>query len=164
MKLVAIVAVANNSVIGRNGNLPWHLPYDLAHFRRVTMGKPIVMGARTWRSIGRPLPGRLTIVLSRTEKPEGVLHADSLEAALQLPEVLSAKEVMIVGGAKVYESALPLCEEIWITRIHASFEGDTFFHFNPTGWEKIYAEYHPARGNNPYPFTIEHWQRTTLVF
>src|SRR5690606_39335186 len=84
--------VADNGVIGKDWTLPWHLPYDLAHFRRVTMGKPIVMGARTWRSIGRPLPGRTTVVLSRTERPEGVLHADSLEAALQLPEVRSAEE------------------------------------------------------------------------
>src|SRR5690606_35031108 len=156
--------VADNGVIGKDWTLPWHLPYDLAHFRRVTMGKPIVMGARTWRSIGRPLPGRKTVVLSRTEKPEGVLHADSLEAALQLPEVRSAEEVMIVGGAKVYKSALPLCEEIWITRIHASFEADTFFHFDPTGSEKIHAKDYPDNGKNPYPFTMEHWKRTTLVF
>lgn len=163
MKLVAVVAVADNGVIGKDGTLPWHLPYDLAHFRRVTKGKPIVMGARTWRSIGRPLPGRTTVVLSRTERPEGVLHADSLEAALQLPEVRSAEEVMIVGGAKVYESALPRCEEIWITRVHASPEGDAFFHFDPTGWEKVHAEDHPADEKNPHPFTIERWKRTAPV-
>lgn len=159
MKLVAVVAVADNGVIGREGKLPWHLPADLAHFRRVTMGKPIVMGSRTWRSIGRPLPGRTSIVLSRTERPQGALHADSLDAALRLPEVRDAEEVMIVGGAKVYESALPRCEEIWITRVHASPEGDAFFEFDPTGWERVSAEPRPADEKNPIPITIEHWRR-----
>jgi len=159
MRLVAVVAVADNGVIGKDGKLPWHLPADLAHFRRVTMGKPILMGARTWRSIGRPLPGRTTVVLSRTGKPDGVLHADSLDAALRLPEVRDAEEVMIVGGAKVYETALPRCEEIWITRVHASPDGDAFFHFDPTGWERISTEDHPADEKNPHAFTIEHWRR-----
>lgn len=159
MKLVAIVAVADNGVIGRAGSLPWHLPADLAHFKRVTMGKPVLMGARTWRSIGRLLPGRTNVVISRTERPEGALHARSLEEALALPEVRGAEEVMIIGGGRLYEAALPLCDELWITRVHATPEGDTFFTFDPAAWERVEANDRPADEKNPIPLTFERWLR-----
>lgn len=159
MRLVAVVAVADNGVIGNAGTLPWHLPADLAHFKRVTMGKPILMGARTWRSIGRPLPGRTNVVISRRERPEGALRADSLDEALALPEVRDAEEVMIVGGAKVYEAALSRCEEIRLTRVHASPEGDTFFTFDASEWERVEAEDRPADEKNPIPLTFERWLR-----
>lgn len=159
MRLVAVVAAADNGVIGRAGKLPWHLPADLAHFKRITMGRPILMGARTWRSIGRPLPGRTNVVISRSERPAGALRADSLDEALALPEVRGAEEVMIVGGAKVYEAALPRCEELRLTRVHASPEGDTFFRFDEAAWERVEAEDRAPDEKNPLPLTFERWIR-----
>lgn len=158
-RLVAVVAVAENGVIGHEGKLPWRLPADLAHFKRVTMGKPILMGSRTWRSIGRPLPGRTNVVISRRERPEGALVAPSLDEALALPEVREAEEVMIVGGAQLYEAALPRCEEIRLTRVHASPPGDTFFFFDESGWERVEAEERPPDERNPHALTFERWLR-----
>lgn len=159
MRLVAVVAAGENGVIGRGGKLPWHLPADLAHFKRVTMGKPVVMGRRTWESIGRPLPGRINVVISRTLAPEGALWAPSLEEALALPPLRDAGEVMIIGGGRLYEEALPRCEEVLLTRVHASPEGDAFFRFDPSGWLRVEAEARGADEANPFPLTFERWIR-----
>ena len=162
MKLTAIVAVADNGVIGRDGQLPWHLPADLAHFKHRTMGRPIVMGRRTWESIGRPLPGRLNVVLSTRSDfaPEGAVVASSLDEALALPDVAAADEVMIIGGARLFEEALPRCDELELTRVHADFEGDTHFHFDPTGWTLDASEGLAPDERNPVPITFETWLRS----
>lgn len=122
-----VAAVAENGVIGRGGRMPWHLPADLAHFKRLTMGKPIVMGRRTFEAIGRALPGRRSIVVSRRAgfAPAGVEVARDLAAALALAG--DAGEVMVIGGGELYRAALPRAERIYLTRVHGAFEGDTRF-------------------------------------
>jgi len=121
----AIVAMASNRVIGRNGGLPWHYPEDLQHFKRITLGSPIVMGRSTYESIGRPLPGRQNIVITRQPTlPGDVTVIPSLKALADLP--LSADRVFIIGGAQLFQEALPLCEELYLTFIRPAIEGDVW--------------------------------------
>jgi dihydrofolate reductase len=132
------VAVASNGVIGRDGDLPWHLPADLAHFKKTTMGKPILMGRRTWESIGRVLPGRNNIVITHQRS----YVAAGCQVVHSLPEALraagDAEEIMIIGGAGLYEEALPLARRIHMTRVHADIEGDTRFPWlNQSEWDEV---------------------------
>ena len=127
MIITIIAAMAENRVIGKEGGMPWHLPDDLARFKAITMGHPVIMGRKTFASIGRPLPGRLNIVLTRREgfAPEGVAVARSLDEALALAGAVG--EVFICGGGEVYREALPLADRIHLTVVHRPFEGDTTF-------------------------------------
>ncbi|AKU90136.1 dihydrofolate reductase [Vulgatibacter incomptus] len=159
MKLTAIVAASDNGVIGRSGELPWRLPADLARFKRLTLGKPVLMGRRTHESIGRPLPGRLNVVVTSGGTPEGCVGARTIDEALELSEVAKAPEVMVIGGAQLYAEALRLCDELLLTRVHGSFEGDAFFHFDPEGWELVAREEIPADEKNAYATTFETWRR-----
>ena len=122
--LSVIVAVADNGVIGRDNALPWHLPEDLRYFKRVTLGKPIVMGRRTFESIGRPLPGRTNIVISRDPgfAAVGIEVAASLDAALQLAS--GAAEVVVIGGAEIYRLAIPRADRLYVTEVHTEPAGD----------------------------------------
>lgn len=161
MKLTAIVAVAENGVIGRDGQLPWRLPADLQHFKVRTMGRPIVMGRKTWESIGKPLPGRLNVVVTRQRDwtADGVAVAHSLDEALALPDVAGADEAMIIGGAQLFDEALPRCDELELTRVHADVEGDTTFDFDPAAWRLDSSEGLPPDEKNPWPITFETWVR-----
>lgn len=144
-EIALIVAVAANGVIGVDNRLPWHLPEDLRRFRTVTMGKPVLMGRLTHESIGRPLPGRRNIVLSRNAGylPAGCEVAPTLDAALRM--ISGATEVMIIGGAGLYREALPRAERIYLTRLHQAFEGDTFFPSLAAGdWRTVAREDFPA--------------------
>jgi dihydrofolate reductase len=131
--LSIIVAMANNSAIGKDNQLLWHLPEDLQYFKRTTMGKPIVMGRKTFESIGRPLPGRLNIVITRQTdwQHEGVKVVHTIEDALRLAEAQSIidgmDEVMVIGGAEIYKTALPVADKLYITRVDAEIDGDAFF-------------------------------------
>jgi dihydrofolate reductase len=133
LPLVLVVAVAENGVIGRKGELPWRIPGDLKHFKSVTMGKPIVMGRKTFESIGKPLPGRANIVLTRDKNwhAEGVLAGHSLEGVLRLANDAGRKsgaaEIAIIGGSALFEETLPLAAKIELTEVHASPEGDVYF-------------------------------------
>jgi len=128
-----IAAIADNGVIGNGNSIPWHLPSDFAHFKRMTLGKPLIMGRRTFESIGRPLPGRTNIVVSRQPgyQPEGVIVISSLEAALDHAQTIAAtdraNEVMIGGGAEIYAQALNFADRLYITHVGASPEGDAHF-------------------------------------
>jgi dihydrofolate reductase len=128
-----IAAVANNGVIGHGSQIPWRLPGDFAHFKRMTMGKPLIMGRRTFESIGRPLPGRTNIVVTRQEgfAPPGVIVHSTLETALehaqQIAKADRANEVMIGGGAEIYRQALPIADRMYITQVELEPEGDVFF-------------------------------------
>ncbi len=124
MKLSVIAAVARNGVIGKGGRLPWHLPADLKRFKTLTLGHPVIMGRRTFESIGKPLPGRTNIVVTheRDLKICGCLVAPSFEKALELCN--QAEEAFVLGGASLYEQALPRADRLYLTRIHADFEGD----------------------------------------
>lgn len=136
LQLALIAAAARNNVIGRDNQLPWHLPQDLKHFKAVTLGKPVIMGRKTFESIGKPLPGRTNIVVSRNAGaalPEGVRHARSLDDALQLArKALEAQgapagEVMIMGGGEIYRNSLPMADRVYLTRVDLEPEGDTYF-------------------------------------
>ena len=123
MKLTAVVAASDNDVIGRDNALPWHLPADLAYFKRVTMGKPMLMGRKTFESIGRPLPGRRSLVLSRRGfSAPGVESVATVEEALQ--RVAGAPELMIIGGAELFRLAMPRLDHLHLTRVHTRVEGD----------------------------------------
>lgn len=131
--------MAENNVIGKDGGLPWHIPADLKHFKAVTMGKPIVMGRRTYESIGRPLPGRLNIVVTRdpSRRWDGVEVVQSLPDALERAAAHGADEIMIIGGGDLYRAALPLAQRIYLTRVHEAVEGDTVFpDLDPTEWRE----------------------------
>lgn len=132
MRISIIAAAARNNVIGRSNQLPWHLPEDLRYFKQVTLGKPVIMGRKTFESIGRPLPGRLNLVVTRQRdwQAEGVLVAPSLEAAIQAAQTASSEsveELMIIGGAEIYGAAMPLASRIYLTRVDIEVEGDAVF-------------------------------------
>lgn len=138
-----VVAMAENNVIGKDGGLPWHIPADLKYFKAVTMGKPIVMGRRTYESIGRPLPGRLNIVVTRdpSRRWDGVEAVQSLPKALERAAADGADEIMIIGGGDLYRAALPLAHRIYLTRVHEAVEGDTVFpDLDPAEWREHSCE------------------------
>lgn len=150
-----VVAVARNGVIGRDNRLPWKLPKDLAYFKRVTMGHPVVMGRRTWESIGKALPGRLNIVVTRNPSLEapGATVVPSLDDAWKAAG--DAAEVSIIGGTSIFRDALPLADRIHLTEVEADVEGDTFFpDFDRGEWVEREVERHPADERHEYPFRI----------
>ena len=142
MKISLIVAMSSNRAIGLGGQMPWHLSADLMRFKQITMGYPIIMGRLTFESIGRPLPGRCNIVVSRNPnyKVEGGTVVDSVESAISHACQL-ADEVFVIGGSTLYESALPLAETLYITQINQDVAGDTFFpNFDRKNWAEIERE------------------------
>ncbi|RYY21017.1 MAG: dihydrofolate reductase [Cytophagaceae bacterium] len=145
-----IVAAAENGVIGRQGQLPWHLPADLKHFKALTLGRPVVMGRRTFESIGRPLPGRANIVLTSQlawPAPAGVLLAHSLPEALALAATQpGGEEVCIIGGGEIYRQALPGADVVHLTEVHTTVpDGDAFFPtLTPREWREETRQRHPA--------------------
>jgi dihydrofolate reductase len=159
-----IAAVAENGVIGRDGKLPWHLSDDLRRFKRLTMGHTIVMGRRTWESIGRPLPGRRTIVVSRQPQyrvaAESVEVAARLEDALQMTEVAGDDEVFIVGGAELYRESLTRADRLHLTRVHASVAGDTMLPpIEWPEWRLVESAAHDADDRNEYGYSFEVYER-----
>ena len=153
MKVSMIVAASANNVIGADGGLPWHLSEDLRRFKEITMGKPMIMGRLTYETIGKALPGRRSIVLTRQAdyQPAGVDVASTPEAALQLAG--DVDEVMIIGGAKVYEKFLPMSERIYLTRVHTEVKGDTFFpEIREDEWRIVSSQ--PLPPNDERPFSI----------
>jgi dihydrofolate reductase len=162
MKLTLVVAAAENNVIGRDGDLPWRLPADLAHFKSVTMGLPIVMGRRTWESIGRPLPGRENIVVSRNPAyvAEGARLVGSLEKAVEHARSAGAPELMVIGGAGLYAAALPVADRILLTRVHADIAGDTLMpSMDPEDWEIAEVRERPADDRNPHRLSFMELRR-----
>lgn len=156
-----VVAVADNGVIGRGNALPWDLPDDLQHFKRTTMGRPIVMGRKTFESIGRPLPGRLNIILTRDPSwtAHGVSVASSIEQAIDLAEgqafIDGADSVMVIGGAEVYRQALPFASRAFVTRVHGQVDGDAFFDLDEiASWREVARERVPAGGRNSHDFSV----------
>ncbi|MDO7084351.1 type 3 dihydrofolate reductase [Pseudocolwellia sp. AS88] len=149
--LSMVVATANNRVIGKDNDMPWHLPADLAYFKKTTLGKPVIMGRKTYESIGRPLPGRQNIVISRdiNYKAEGVETVTSVDAALAL--VSEVEEVMVIGGGAIYQHCLPAADRLYITHIEAEIEGDTQFPFYDTNiWKKVSSSKYLADDKNAF--------------
>jgi dihydrofolate reductase len=155
-----IVAMSRNRVIGRDNVIPWRIPAELQRFKALTMGHPIVMGRRTWDSIGRLLPGRTTIIVTRNPdfRVEGALVAPSLPQALGLRA--EASEIFVIGGAEIFRLALPLAQRIYLTTVQMEVEGDTFMpHFDPAQWRLVASESHPADANNPIAWVLETFDR-----
>lgn len=154
-EIVIVVAAAENGAIGLDGNIPWHLPDDLRRFRSITMGKAIVMGRKTYESIGKPLPGRHNIVLTQSAgwSADGVSIAGDLATALQLAASSPAgdhSQIMIIGGADIYELARPMAHRIELTRVHMTPDADRFFQTpDPSVWHQISSEHHEARSGQP---------------
>ena len=162
MHISLIVALAADNVIGNDGAMPWNLPEDLQHFKRVTMGKPIVMGRATWDSIGRPLPGRQNIVVTRQTHftADGCDIAHSLDEAIALAG--EVPEVMVIGGGQIYAQALPLATRIYLTRIDADVDGDTRFPpLDLHEWTVTSRVEYPQDTNRAYSFSIETLERNT---
>ena len=153
-----IVAMTENRVIGLDGDMPWRMSDDLRRFKRLTMGHHILMGRKTFESIGRPLPGRVSVVISRSAHFD---HADirvarSLEEALKIAD--QDDESFITGGAQIFELALPLVQRIYLTRIHVTLEGATFFpELDWNEWNLTEQEHHTADDRNQYDYTFERW-------
>lgn len=161
MKLSMIVAVAQNGVIGRDNALPWHLPNDLKYFKKTTMGKPVIMGRKTYESIGRPLPGRTNIVITRQSdyQPEGVKVVGAVAEARSLAESVclidGQDEAMIIGGAEIYSLALEDADRLYLTEVHADVEGDAYFpEYDKQRWQEVDREDHAAEGSNPYHYSF----------
>jgi len=161
MKIVLIAAFAQNRVVGINNTLPWHLPEDLKYFKRTTSGKAIIMGRKTYDSIGRPLPNRTNIVISRNRdfQADGVRVVASLEAAIELAKEVNyindVQEVMVIGGASIYEAALPIADRLYLTHVHAEIEGDAYFpEVNFKQWLEVSREDYQASDKNPYDYSF----------
>lgn len=157
--IAIVVAVADNGVIGRDGDLPWHLPDDLKHFKQLTTGHPILMGRKTFKSIGRPLPNRLNIVLSRSADltADGVTVVHDLDRALQ---VAGDQPLFVIGGHAVYDAALPMAGTLHVTHVRARVEGDvTFPPIDPAIWRLAESEHHPADERHAHAFDICRYQR-----
>lgn len=152
VRLALIAAVARNGVIGRDGDMPWRISADLKYFKSTTMGKPIVMGRRTFESIGRALPGRLNIVVSRNAgfTADGVETAADLNQALEIAALQGGDEVMVIGGGEIYAAALPRADRLYLTEIHTDAEGDVRFPtFDRAQWRETSREDHAADGGTP---------------
>lgn len=154
MQIAMIAAMAANRVIGRDNQMPWHLPADLKHFKAVTLGKPVVMGRKTYESIGRPLPGRRNIVISRQQAPANspVEWVTSIEQALAL--VADVPEVMIIGGAEIYRQCLPLAKRLYLTEIELDTMGDACFpdYRAAAEWQALSNDYFPVSADNPLAY------------
>jgi dihydrofolate reductase len=162
MRISCIVAVSENGVIGANGQLPWRLPSDLRDFKAKTMGKPLILGRKTYATLKGPLPGRKLIVVSRGKPAveEGVRVAGSLGEAIAMCE--GEAEAMIGGGEEIYRMALPLADRVYLTLVHASFDGDAFFPLQALAdFRLIHDERHSADAKNPYDFSFRVYERET---
>jgi len=161
MRVAMIWAMAENRVIGRNNNLPWHLPNDLKYFKQLTTGEPVIMGRKTYDSIGRPLPNRVNIVVTRDADfmADGIKVVHNLESALDLADaeclMSGAEEVIIMGGAQIYQLGLPVADRLYVTLVHANVEGDAWFpdvDFN--NYQEVSRENFSADGPNPYDYSF----------
>ncbi|HEX9139976.1 MAG TPA: dihydrofolate reductase [Steroidobacteraceae bacterium] len=163
MQIALVVAVADNGVIGRDQQLPWHLPDDLRHFKAVTMGKPLLMGRRTLESIGRALPGRRNLVLTRGPAPAvpGTEAVSTLNAAIE--RCGTASELCVIGGAEVFALALPLATRIYETQVHATVAGDVFFPpLDMKLWQCVDRQEHAADSRHAYAMSFLTLERHAL--
>jgi dihydrofolate reductase len=154
MQISLIVATDKKGVIGKDNALPWQMPADMAFFKKTTTGHPVIMGRKTFESIGRPLPDRQNIVVSHNPnfKADGVQVAQSIDKAIALGVVSHVNEIFIIGGQAVYEAALPKAQKIYLTLIHTDVDGDKHFKYDPAEWTEISRQSHKADAKNPYDY------------
>jgi dihydrofolate reductase len=157
-----LVAAGENNVIGKNNKLPWHLPNDLSYFKNQTWAMSILMGRKTFESIGKPLPGRKNIVITRNNDwlHNGVDVVHSMEEAIAKAENYGVKEIFIIGGAEIFETIFPKADRIYLTRIHHKFDGDVFFpQLIQEEWELVRERFCSADQKNAYDHSFQVWQR-----
>jgi dihydrofolate reductase len=157
-----IAAIAENGVIGKDNKLHWHLPEDLQFFKKTTFGHPIIMGRKNFESIGRVLPGRINIVLTRSTnfaEAENLKVAHSLREAFEIAQKTGTDECFIIGGAEIYEEALPFCQKLYITRVHGIFEGNTFMPEFEKSFRKISCVSNFKDEQNKYDYDFETWEK-----
>ncbi len=160
-RVTIIAAMARNRAIGLDGEMPWHLPAELKHFKESTMGKPIVMGRKTWESIGRVLPGRQNIVVTRNPsfQAPGCTLARSLDQAMDLAQ---GEEVMIIGGGQLYQLAMAVADRMILTRVDCEPGADTWFpEWQPQDWRQVSVRSESANENNPHAYQVIEWVRKT---
>jgi dihydrofolate reductase len=153
----AIVAMAENRAIGKGNQMPWHLPADLKHFKAITTGHPIIMGRKTFESIGKALPNRTNIVITRDAafKADGCIVANSIEKGIKEATSHATDEIFVIGGAEIYKQSLPLIQRIYLTVVHKEFEGDAFFpQLEKNEWKEVGHETHPAEEVNVYSYSF----------
>ncbi|MFC4769677.1 dihydrofolate reductase [Effusibacillus consociatus] len=163
MTISMIVAMDSKRGIGKNNQLLWHIPEDLRYFKKVTTGKTVVMGRKTYESIGQPLPNRINIVLTKDMnfKPDGCLVFHSIEDLLS--SKYAEEELFIVGGAEIYKLLLPMANKLYITRVEGNFDADTYFpEFDSHGWELVSTTDQAVDSNNPYEYRFEVYERKGL--
>jgi dihydrofolate reductase len=164
MRLSLIVAVSDNGIIGRENDLPWHLPRDLKQFKKLTMGHHLLLGRKTFEAIGRPLPGRTMVVLTRgrTSLPEKVIRAGSLDDAIDIARGNGETEAFVAGGAEIYRHALPRTERIYLTRVHCEVDGDAKFpELDPATWVERARAHYPVSEENSVPVTFLVFERAS---
>ncbi|HEX8549720.1 MAG TPA: dihydrofolate reductase [Cytophagaceae bacterium] len=163
MLISLIVAISKNKAIGKDNNLPWHLPLDLKHFKNLTMGHCIVMGRKTFESIGKPLPGRTNIIITNNKdyQAPGCIVKHSLSEGLREAELQGEQEAFIIGGSSLFKETLEKASKIYLTKVHAEVDGDTFFKFDQKDWKETSSESHDVDSTHKFPFTFYTLERTT---
>lgn len=162
MTISLVVAAASNNAIGKDGKMPWHLPNDMKHFKNITWGMPVVMGRKTFESLGKPLTGRKNIVISRQNNflQEGAVVVNSIDDALFIANETDAKEVMVIGGGEIYKALMEKAGRIYLTRVDAEPEGDTFFPvIDPKVWSLTSQKDQEADEKNAYNYSFQTWER-----
>ena len=162
MNITLVVAASENNAIGLNNQLLWHLPKDMRFFKNTTWGMPILMGRKTFESMGsKPLNGRLNIIITRNKNwvSEDVTVLHTMEEAIALATKFSYNELLVIGGGEIYEMALPLAQKIWLTRVHTTIEGDVYFPTLNADWELVSSTQNAADEKHKFSFDFECWKR-----
>jgi dihydrofolate reductase len=162
MTLSQVVAAADNNAIGKNNQLLWSLPNDMKFFKNTTWGMPVIMGRKTFESLGKPLAGRTNIIITRKHnwQPEGVFVANEIREAMAIAAKTDAKEAFIIGGGEIYKQTMPITQRLYLTRVHTTIEGDTFFpEFNKAEWELLSQLDFTADAKHAFDYSFQVWQR-----
>ncbi len=157
-----IVAASENNAIGKSNVMPWHLPEDLKFFKNTTWGMPVIMGRKTFESVGKPLPGRTNIIVTTNPnwKADNTLTAVSIEEAIKVANETNAKEIFITGGGEIYKQTLPIADRVYLTRVHTVIDGDAFFpEIDLTTWEICFEKHVKADEKNKFDMTFQTWKR-----
>lgn len=162
MKISLIVAAAENNAIGKDNQLLWHLPNDLKFFKNTTWGMPVIMGRKTYESFNKPLPGRYNIVITRQAgwTGDGAVAVSNLNAAMTKAAETNCREIFVIGGGEIYQQAFSLAEKIYLTRVNATLEADTFFPaLDENDWQLVSSQEHAADEKHKYAYSFQTWER-----
>jgi dihydrofolate reductase len=160
--LAHIVAASENNVIGSKGDMPWHLPNDFKYFKNKTWGMPVIMGRKSYEALKKSLPGRINIVVTKKTdfQPEDVFVVNNIEDAIAKAKESDAKEIFIIGGGEIFKQTIDIVSRIYLTRVHATVEGDTYYpEIKKDKWKLVSEQSFPADDKNNYPYTFEVWEK-----